>query len=121
MTETVALLPIAILDASFVSLPKIFGMLVVVSLWLFAAPWVHKDSKLVRAPQNLWSWLVLCVGTGALFLWLVLSVYLVGLLLFVVSVSVILLAYLNYRNGRVSEDEKVRISSLLKGKKHLSL
>ncbi len=113
MTETIAQGHLAILGAIYINLPKVLGMLVLIVPWLLAAPWVHKDSIKVRAPKNLWSWALLGTGAGTFTLWLILPYYPVGLLLYVVAVSSVLIAYLAYRNGKVSEEEKIKITALI--------
>ena len=122
----------ALADASptgggYVSLPGIIGMLVVVTLWLYALPWVNRDSKEVRAASWLWNSVTLGAGAMGLLLWMLLPMYAVGMSIFVVLALSSLIAYVVYRNGRVEPDLRVltanHISSLFKGeggrRKHL--
>ncbi len=113
MTENMAQGHLAMMGAIYVSLPKVLGMLVLITPWLLAAPWLHKDSIKVRAPKNLWSWALLGTGAGTFAIWLILPYYPIGLLLYVVAVSSVLIAYLAYRNGRVSEEEKIKLAALI--------
>ena len=113
MTETIAQGHLAMLGAIYISLPKILGMLVLIVPWLLAAPWVHKDSIHIRAPKNLWSWILLGTGAGTFTLWLILPYYPIGLLLYVVVVSSVLIAYLAYRNSKVPPEEKIKITALI--------
>ncbi len=94
------------------SLPKILFLLVLATGWLYAAPWIHKDSQQVRAPRNLWSSVYLTVGTVTLLFWLVLPYYVVGLLLFLLGVLTTLLSYLAYRNARVHEEKRIHLTTL---------
>ncbi len=99
---------------------KIILMLVLVLPWLALAPWVQRDEKLVRAPQNLWSVVVLLCGTLGVALWLVIPVYLLGLAVYIVLAAGSMLGYVVYRNGRVEPEQRVltgeHLSGLMKGK-----
>ncbi len=102
------------LIGGYMSVIKIIGMFVLAVPWLLAAPWVHKDSELVRAPKALWGSVVLGVGAGTFLVWLMLPYYLVGLLLYALAVSSVLISYLSYRNSRVSEDQKIHVGLMFK-------
>ncbi|MFP4052858.1 MAG: GspE/PulE family protein [Phycisphaerae bacterium] len=86
---------------------KIVLMLVFVTPWLMAAPWVARDERLVRAPKNLWSGLTVGVGALSFLLWLAIPAYVVGLLLYVVLTAGTIVAYVVYRNGRVEPEDRV--------------
>ncbi len=103
-------------SGSYMSIFKILGMLVLLVPWACAAPWVHKDSEHVRAPKGLWGSVMLGVGAGAFLIWMLVPLYLAGLLLYVVAVAFVLISYLAYRNGRVPEEQKIRLSTLLQPK-----
>lgn len=102
----------------YVTLLKIAGMVVLMVPWIYIAPWVAKDSKHVRAPEGLWGSVVLGAGTGAFLVWLLLPTYAVGLILYVVTISSVVISYLAYRNGRVEEDQKITLMALLKRRQH---
>ncbi len=98
----------------YLSIFKILGMFVLVIPWLLAAPWVHKDSAYVRAPRAVWGSVLLGVGAGAFLIWLLLPVYFIGLVVYVLAVSSVLISYLVYRNSRVSDEEKIQLSALFR-------
>lgn len=106
---------------SFISVFKVIGMFVLVIPWLAAAPWIHRDSKIVRAPKGLWGSVTLIVGAAAFLVWLLLPYYLAGLLLYVMSILAIFISYLAYRNGRVGEDMKINILAMFMPKKQIEL
>jgi type II secretory ATPase GspE/PulE/Tfp pilus assembly ATPase PilB-like protein len=114
-TLSASLAPLAsIPTGGYISIVKVIGMFVLVTPWLIAAPWVHRDSKTVRAPSGLWGSLALGIGAGGFVVWLLLPYYLAGLLLYVLAVLAVFISYFAYRNGRVSEDRRVSIASLFK-------
>jgi len=91
----------------YVSPVKLAAMVVLAIPWLYAAPWVAKDARRVRAPEALWNGAVLGAGALGMLLWLVVPVYAVGLLLYVVLSGATLSAYIVYRNGRVKESHRI--------------
>jgi type II secretory ATPase GspE/PulE/Tfp pilus assembly ATPase PilB-like protein len=99
---------------------KIILMLVLVLPWLTVAPWVQRDEKVVRAPQYLWSAIVLACGALGIVLWLAIPVYVLGLAVYVVLAGGSMVGYVVYRNGRVEPEQKVltpeHLSNAMKGK-----
>ncbi|MFB3892719.1 MAG: GspE/PulE family protein [Phycisphaerae bacterium] len=91
----------------YLSVVKVIFVLVLATAWLAACPWVHKDTRKVRAPQELWSGAVLVAGMLGLLIWLLMPIYIVGMLVFIVLAGAALLAYVVYRNGRVEPDARV--------------
>ena len=108
MQEILADLPAG---GGYLSVAKSVVLLVLTVPWLYVAPWVHKDAKRVRAPQQMWCMLVMGSGALGVLIWLVLPIYAIGLLAYLVLTGSALLAYVFYRNGRVGEDEKVLTGS----------
>jgi len=105
MTEIIAALPQQLGD--YLSVVKLFFVLALAVPWLMACPWVHKDTKKLRIPQELWSGIVLAAGVLGLVIWLVMPIYIVGLMVYVIMAGAALLTYVVFRNGRVNDDQKV--------------
>jgi type II secretory ATPase GspE/PulE/Tfp pilus assembly ATPase PilB-like protein len=99
----------------YVSLGKIILMLALVFPWLYIMPWVHKDARFVRSSQTLWCLITLGGGALGLLLWLLIPMYIVGLLVFVVFATATLLSYVAYRNGRVEDHQRVLTGEHLSG------
>ncbi len=104
MVEILADVPPA---GDYLSLAKVIFLLVLATPWFIAAPWVHRDSRKVRAPEFIWGGAVLTAGMLGLIVWILMPIYIVGLLVFIVLTLSALIAYVIYRNGRVPEDQKV--------------
>lgn len=92
---------------NYLSIAKIVGMILLSLPWWYAAPLVHKDTRLVHARQGLWDALVLGGGVLLMAIWLVVPLYAAGLLVYVVAMGGILAAYVSHRNARVPEDKRV--------------
>ena len=104
MADMIAGVPPA---GGYLSLAKIIFMLVLVAPWLYAAAWVHKDTKIVRARQTIWSLSVVGACALGVLLWFLVPIYIVGLLLYLLLTGGALAAYVLHRNGRVPEDQRV--------------
>jgi type II secretory ATPase GspE/PulE/Tfp pilus assembly ATPase PilB-like protein len=105
----------ALTQGGYFSLPKTVAMLVLVLPWLYLAPWVQKDAKVVHASPGAWSLSVLGVGTVTLLIWLVQPFYIVGLLVYAMLTGGVLLAYVVHRNGLVDPAQRVLTGDHLKG------
>jgi type II secretory ATPase GspE/PulE/Tfp pilus assembly ATPase PilB-like protein len=96
----------------YLSITKIVVMLALIAPWLVAAPWVHKDSQVVRAPKGLWGSVILAVGGVAVVIWLMLPFFVAGLVIYVLTIVTLLVSYLAYRNGRVDDKSKINIGGM---------
>ena len=99
------------IQGDYFSLPKIILMLALIAPWLYVAPWVHKDVKLVKAPRAAWCTAVVGGGGVGVLVWMLVPVYFVGLLLYLVLAGTILASYVVYRNSKVEQKAKVLTGS----------
>ena len=83
----------------------VFGVLFLA--WIPLVGWVHNDAKAVGTRDVFWSGLVLGVGAGAILVWQLVPVFIVGLLVYVLSVAGTSLAYVKHRNARVMDFDRV--------------
>lgn len=95
------------LAGEYFSSVKIAVMLILVVPWLMVSPWVHRDSKLIHAPEHLWSIAILGVGAVGLFVWMIMPIYALGLMIYLVSVVATLGVYIIYRNGRCEKSIQI--------------
>lgn len=91
----------------YFSLFKLAVLLVLAVPWLYLGPWLSKDTRVVHASQEVWTLLYLAAGILGLAIWLLMPIYIVGLLVFFVLFGAALGAYVVYRNGRVPENQKL--------------
>lgn len=75
--------------------------------WMPLVNWVYTDTQAVRTDKFVWTLAVALTGVSALFIWLLVPVYIIGLLLYLISVSGVGMAYVMHRNSRVADFEKV--------------
>jgi len=91
----------------YISLFKVIVFLIFMVPWLWVSPWVYTDAKHVRTHMTAWCLTVLGAGMLGALVWLILPIYVVGLIIYVVLAASALGAYAIYRNGRVEEDERI--------------
>jgi type II secretory ATPase GspE/PulE/Tfp pilus assembly ATPase PilB-like protein len=88
--------------------------------WLPLLSWVHQDAKAVDTKKVFWTGIVLGAGAAAALVWLVVPVFIVGILLYTIAVGATSLAYVKHRNARVLDFDRVltveHIKSLLVSK-----
>lgn len=91
----------------YLSIFKLIPWLTFFFLWLPTINWVHRDTQAVRTDVALWTSLVVATGAVGLLLWLLIPMYIIGILLYVVAMAAVLLVYSVHRNSRVAEFEKI--------------
>lgn len=83
--------------------------------WMPLVNWVHTDSQAVRTNKQAWTAGIAATGAAALLLWMVVPAFLIGLLLYLLSVGSVAVAYVVHRNARVSDFERVLTPEHFKG------
>jgi len=104
----------------YISILKLIGYLALFFAWLPLIGWVHQDAKVLETKEGFWTGLVLGVGAAAAIIWLVIPLYIGGMLFYLVAVGAVALAYVKHRNSRVLDYDRVltidHIKSLLVSK-----
>jgi len=106
--------------SGYISILKLIGYLALFFAWLPLIGWVHQDAKVLETKEGLWTGLILGVGAAAAMIWLVIPLYIGGMLFYLLAVGAVALAYIKHRNGRVLDYDRVltidHIKSLLVSK-----
>jgi type II secretory ATPase GspE/PulE/Tfp pilus assembly ATPase PilB-like protein len=101
------LITASIAFGSYISIIKFIILVGAFIAWIPLIGWIHNDSKPLEANTMSWTLAILCSGAAAIIIWLLVPVYLVGMLIFLIIVGAISLAYVKYRNTRVLEFDRV--------------
>jgi type II secretory ATPase GspE/PulE/Tfp pilus assembly ATPase PilB-like protein len=104
MLETFAA---SIVFGGYISIIKFVVFIAAFVAWLPLVGWIHNDSKPLDTNTLGWTLVILCSGALALIIWLVIPVFIVGMLLFAVIVAATSLAYVRFRNTKVLEFDRV--------------
>jgi type II secretory ATPase GspE/PulE/Tfp pilus assembly ATPase PilB-like protein len=110
-TDLLAALPVSF---TFVSWPKLVGVVVLFTLWALLAQWVDKDTVAVNTYRIFWNLIAVGVGTGTAAALLLVPAFLIGTLIQVVAVGTLAIVYVLHRNALVREDDKVLTAAHLK-------
>ena len=101
------LLSASIEYGGYISIIKLIGYLIIFFAWLPLVGWVHHDAKTVETYVVLWTGIILGAGAAGAIIWLLVPIFIVGMLFYMISVGAISLAYIKHRNARVLDFDKV--------------
>jgi len=103
--------------SGYISPIKLVIFLVLFFLWLPLLSWVRRDAEVVETEKFFWTGLVLGTGAAGAIIWLVVPIFIVGMLLYLIAVGTTAIVYVAHRNARVLEFDRVltveHIKSLL--------
>ena len=101
------LLSASIEYGGYISIIKLIGYLIIFFAWLPLVGWVHYDAKTVETNDVFWTGIILGAGAAGAIIWLLIPIFIVGMLFYLIAVGAISLAYVKHRNARVLDFDKV--------------
>jgi type II secretory ATPase GspE/PulE/Tfp pilus assembly ATPase PilB-like protein len=101
------LLSASIEYGGYISIIKLIGYLIIFFAWLPLVGWVHYDSKTVETNDVFWTGIILGAGAAGAIIWLLVPIFIVGMLFYLIAIGTISLAYVKHRNARVLDFDKV--------------
>ena len=101
------LLSASIEYGGYISIIKLISYLILFFAWLPLISWVHQDAKTVDTNDVMWTGVILGAGAAGAIIWLLIPVFIVGMLFYMIAVGAISLAYVKHRNARVLDFDKV--------------
>lgn len=99
----------------YISIIKLLTFLSLFLLYLPLINWVHSDARAVETKENFWTTLLLAAATATAIIWMIIPIFIIGLLLYIVAVAATSLAYIKHRNARVMDYDRVLTLEHLKG------
>jgi len=109
------LLLAAVEYGGYISPVKFVIFLVLFFLWLLLIGWVYRDAQEVGTKEVFWTGVVVGTGAAATIIWLVVPVFIVGMLFYLVAVGATSVSYVMHRNARVPEFNRVLTVEHIKG------
>ncbi len=97
----------SIVFGGYISIIKFIVFVAAFFAWLPLVGWIHNDSKPLDTKTMSWTLAILCSGALGLVIWLIIPIFIVGMLLFAVIVGATSLAYVKFRNAKVLEFDRV--------------
>jgi len=105
----------AIEYGGYISIVKLLIFLALFFGWLALVGWVNRDAKAVETQDTFWVGLILGTGAAAAIVWMVVPIFIIGLLLYTIAVGATSLAYVKHRNTRVLDFDRVLTVGHIKG------
>jgi type IV pilus assembly protein PilB len=108
------LIDAAVQYGGYISLVKFVILLVLFFGWIPLVNWVNSDSKAVRTNVTQWTSIITLAGAAAILVWLLAPVFMIGLLIYFVTVGATIIAYIIHRNAKVTDFERVLTAQHIK-------
>ncbi|MBN2181402.1 MAG: Flp pilus assembly complex ATPase component TadA [Sedimentisphaerales bacterium] len=89
---------------------SIIKLLVFLILFLGALPllgWVHIDAEALETKSPVWTVVILCAVAAGILVWLLVPIFIIGMLFYMIAVGGTSIAYVKYRNARVLDFDRV--------------
>ena len=101
--------------SGYISIVKFLVFLVLFFPWLPLLSWVYADAKVVGTKEVFWTAIVFGLGAAAAIIWLVMPVFIIGMLFYLIVVGAASISYVMHRNARVPDFDRVLTVEHLKG------
>jgi type II secretory ATPase GspE/PulE/Tfp pilus assembly ATPase PilB-like protein len=99
----------------YISIFKLVVFVIGLFVWLPLLSWVNKDAKKVRTKVQDWTMAVFLAGAIGSLVWLLIPLFVIGLLIYIIAVGTIAIIYIMHRNSLVDEYQKVLTAEHIKG------
>jgi len=101
--------------SGYISPIKFIVFLVLFFLWLPLVGWVYSDAKAVGSKEVFWTAVVFGTGAAAAIIWLVIPVFVIGMLFYLIAVAATSIGYVMDRNAKVPDFNRVLTAEHIKG------
>ena len=98
----------------YISLMKFIPIVVLFYLWIMLINWVFVDTQAVRTKTNFWVGIVITTGVFCSVAWLLIPLYVIGLIIYIITMTTISMVYVMHRNGLVADFERILTAAHLK-------
>jgi type II secretory ATPase GspE/PulE/Tfp pilus assembly ATPase PilB-like protein len=114
------LLLAAVEYGGYISIIKLLLFIILFFGWIPLVTWIFYDAKTIETNEITWTAVILGAGAVGIIIWLVIPVFIVGMLVYIIAVGAPALAYVRLRNSMVLDFDKVltadHIKNLLESK-----
>jgi len=100
---------------SYISIIKFIIFAGLFFLWLLLVSWVYRDALTVETQEDLWTGIVFGTGAAATIIWLVVPIFIIGVVFYLIVVGAIAIVYVAHRNARVMDYDRILTSEHIKG------
>ncbi len=106
---------LAIEYSNYISIVKAIVFMVLFFLWLPVLNWVYEDAKAIGTNEVLWTGVVLGAWAAAAVIWLVVPLFIIGVLFYLIAAGASSIGYVMHRNARVAAFDRVLTADHIKG------
>lgn len=99
----------------YISLVKFIIFLILFFLWLPLVPWVFWDARSIGTKDIFWTAVVFGAGAAAAIIWLLVPIFIAGMLLYLVATAATAGSYVMHRNAKVPDFDRILTSEHIKG------
>jgi len=100
---------------AYISIIKLAVFIIGFFLWLPLLAWINKDAIKVHTKVQLWTAAVFLAGSVGAIVWLLIPLFVIGLLMYIIAMATVATAYIMHRNSLVDEFRKVLTVEHIKG------
>jgi type II secretory ATPase GspE/PulE/Tfp pilus assembly ATPase PilB-like protein len=109
-------LPLAAIEyGGYISIVKLAIFLVLFFLWLRLVAWVYNDAEAVGTQEIFWTAIVFGTGAAAAIIWMIMPLFIIGVLFYIIAVGATAISYLMHRNTKVPAFERILTTEHIKG------
>jgi len=102
-----ALLLASLQYGSYISIIKFLSFLALFLLWLPIVNWVYRDTQAVGTRKTFWTTIVFFAGAVTAVVWLLMPLFVIGILLYLIAVAATSIVYTMHRDSKVTPFERV--------------
>jgi Tfp pilus assembly pilus retraction ATPase PilT len=99
----------------YISIVKFVIFLVLFFLWIPLPGWVYADARAVETKELRWTGIILAAGAVGAIIWLLVPIFIIGMLLYIIAVGAASISYITHRNARVMDFDRVLTAEHIKG------
>lgn len=101
--------------SGYISIIKLIVFLALFFPLLPLLTWVFNDAEALEEKYTLWTGIILAAAAVGITIWLLVPIFIIGLLFYVIAVGVTSIAYIKNRNTKVLESDRVLTANHIKG------
>jgi len=100
---------------SYISIIKFIVFAGLFLLWLLLVSWVYRDALTIETQEDLWTGIVFGTGAAATIIWLVVPLFIIGVVFYLIAVGAVAIVYVTHRNARVMDYDRILTAEHIKG------
>jgi len=91
----------------YISPIKLAVFIIGLFAWLPLLKWISGDALKVKTNVQKWTTAILAAGAAGLIIWLIIPIFIIGLLMYIIAIGTTTVIYIMHRNSLVDEYRKV--------------